>query len=102
MDTQSSSYPSFLRQQGNVLLVPVRVLPRSSHNALTVEASGLRVHLTAPPVEGAANEALIALLAKCLDLPKRRVRVARGTTGRQKVVAVEGLSPEAFWRCLKP
>jgi uncharacterized protein YggU (UPF0235/DUF167 family) len=51
-------------------------------------------------VEGAANEALITLVAERLCLPKRRVRVARGATGRQKLLEIEGLSAEEFWRRL--
>lgn len=93
-------YPSFVRQQGDTLLVPVRVLPRSRRNDLALEADGLRIHLTAPPVEGKANEALITLLAGCLGIPQRQMVVARGATGRQKVLAIEGLTLEVFWQRL--
>jgi uncharacterized protein (TIGR00251 family) len=92
--------PSFVRQQGDTLLVPVRVVPRSRRNDLALESDSLRVHLTAPPVEGKANEALIGLLAGCLGVSQRQVRVARGATGRQKVLAVEGLALEVFWQRL--
>ena len=98
---QLSEIPSFVRQQGTSLLVPVRVLPRSSRNEVRLESDGLRVSLTAPPVEGAANEALVALLAEKLRLPKRRVQVARGAAGRQKVLAIEELTLEEFWRRLE-
>lgn len=100
-DKQHSDFPSFVRQQGASLLVPVRVLPRSSRNEMRQESEGLRVSLTAAPVEGAANEALIALLAEKLRLPKRQVQVARGATSRQKVLAIEGLAVEEFWRRLE-
>jgi len=53
----------------------------------------LKVRLTAPPVDGAANEALVALLAERLGVPKRQVVIVRGATSRQKVVEVVGLSP---------
>ena len=99
-NTQHSDYPSFVRQQGTYLLAPVRVLPRSSRNEVKLESDSLRVSLTAPPVEGAANEALVALLAEKLRLPKRQVQVARGATGRQKVLAIQGLTLEEFWRRL--
>jgi uncharacterized protein (TIGR00251 family) len=94
-------HPAFLKQQGQTLLAPVRVLPRSSRNELTIEADGLRVRLTAPPVEGAANEALIALVAERLRLPKRSVRVARGAASRQKTLEITGLSGEEFWQRLR-
>ena len=100
-DKQHSDFPSFVRQQGASQLVPVRVLPRSSRNEMRQESEGLRVSLTAAPVEGAANEALIALLAEKLRLPKRQVQVARGATSRQKVLAIEGLAVEEFWRRLE-
>lgn len=93
--------PAFLKRQGESLLAPVRVFPLSNRNELSIEADGLRARLTAPPVEGAANEALIALLAERLGLPKRAVRVARGATGRQKVIEISGLSGEEFWKRLQ-
>ena len=100
-DVSHSNFPSFVRQQGAYLLVPVRVLPRSSRNEMRLESEGLRVSLTAAPVEGAANEALITLLAEKLRLPKRQLQVARGATSRQKVMAIEGLAVEEFWRRLE-
>ncbi len=101
MGSEQEGPPAFLRGQGKSLQVPVRVLPRSSRNALSCEADGLRVHLTAPPVEGAANAALMALLAERLHIPKRQVSVVRGATARQKLLAIEGLSAEEFWRRLR-
>jgi uncharacterized protein YggU (UPF0235/DUF167 family) len=71
--------------------VRVRVVPRAARAALARDASGVvRVHLTAPPVDGAANRALIALLAARLDLPKRALEIARGERGRDKLVRVHG------------
>ena len=95
---QHSDFPSFVREQGTSLLASARVLPRSSRNEVSLGPDGLRVSLTAPPVEGAANAALVALLAEKLRLPKRQVQVARGATGRQKVLAIQGLTLEEFWR----
>jgi hypothetical protein len=54
----------------------------------------LRVRVTAPPVEGRANDALLRLLARALDVPVSRLRIVRGQTQRNKVVAVEGLSAD--------
>ncbi len=56
------------------------------------EGERLKVRLTAPPVDGAANEALVALLAERLGVPKRQVVIVRGATSRQKVVEVVGLN----------
>lgn len=54
----------------------------------------LRVSISAPPVDGKANEALIALLAKTLGVPKSGVRIQRGGSSRRKTMEVEGLSEE--------
>jgi len=72
----------------------VRVLPRSSRNSIEWEQETLKVRLTAPPVDGAANEALIALLAERLDLPKRSISIVSGATGRQKIVEIVGMAEE--------
>lgn len=71
--------------------VPVRVIPRSSRNVLEWEEGAIKARLTAPPVDGAANAALITLLAETLSLPKRAITLIRGATGRQKIVEIEGL-----------
>jgi uncharacterized protein (TIGR00251 family) len=65
-----------------------------------VAGGALRVRLTAPPVDGAANEALVRFLADRLDLARGRVVLVSGHTGRDKVVEVAGLSPEEVARRL--
>lgn len=73
----------------------VRAQPRSSREAIVgVENGRLKVKLTAPPVEGEANEALCRLLAKALGLAKSSVTVVRGDASREKWLEVSGLSPE--------
>ena len=76
------------------MLVSVRVIPRSTRNQLEWNGEILKARLTAPPVDGAANEALIALLANRLALPRRAISIVRGATSRQKVVSIEQLTPE--------
>jgi uncharacterized protein (TIGR00251 family) len=77
------------------MLISVKVIPRSKKNSVEWESGeGLRVRLTAPPVDGAANEALVRFLAERLGVPKRQVVVVRGATSRQKVVEVVGVSLE--------
>jgi uncharacterized protein (TIGR00251 family) len=81
-----------LRASADGLTLRVRVQPRASKDALSGEREGaLVVRLTAPPVEGAANEALARFLGRTLGVPPSAVRVVRGTTGRNKVVSVAGL-----------
>jgi uncharacterized protein (TIGR00251 family) len=71
----------------------VKVQPRARRNAVTGELDGaLKLALTAPPVEGKANEACVEFLAKFLKVPRSSVTIASGLTSRRKVVRVAGLS----------
>ncbi len=71
----------------------VRVQPRASNNSVLGWAGEiLKVRLTAPPVEGAANTGCLALLADLLDLPPSRLTILRGTRSRNKVVRITGLT----------
>ncbi len=54
----------------------------------------LKVRVAAPPIEGAANQALLRLLADVLGIARRDVRLVAGAAGRQKLVVVEGIPPE--------
>ena len=70
----------------------VRVIPRSSRNAIEWDQGVLKARITAPPVDGAANDALIALLAERLGLPRRSISIVHGATGRQKIVEIAGMT----------
>jgi uncharacterized protein len=76
-------------------LLRVRLTPRASRDQIDGwNGDLLRVRVAAPPVEGRANDALIRLLAKALDVPPSRLRLVKGRTSREKVVAVDGVSEE--------
>ena len=80
----------------------VRLTPRGGVDRVEgVDADGvLHVRVAAPPAEGAANLALLALLARELGSPRTWLRVAAGTTSRRKIVAIEGLTagvPRERW-----
>jgi hypothetical protein len=69
----------------------VQVVPRASRERIgPVVGDRLKVQLTAPPVDGAANDALRATLAKALGVSRSSVTIVRGETGRKKTVRVEG------------
>jgi uncharacterized protein (TIGR00251 family) len=89
-----------IRTRDGHLLVICHVTPRSQRERLACVGGKLRVWLHAPPVEGAANEALIELFARLLNLPRRALTLERGATTRLKTVAVEGLSAEELRRRL--
>lgn len=74
----------------------VRVAPRASRDAVAgVHDGALKVALTAPPVGGAANVALVKFLAKRLGVPKGAVEILRGDTSRDKLVRVRGATAAA-------
>lgn len=71
----------------------VRLLPRADRSSVDGVVEGvLRVRVTAPPVDGAANDALVRLLAAELRIRRGAIRVVGGMTSRNKVVAIEGVA----------
>lgn len=70
--------------------IKIRVLPRSSKNEVIGEMSDgtLKIKLTSPPVDGAANEALIKLLANYFDKPKNKIKIAAGATSKNKIIEI--------------
>ena len=66
------------------------------------QGDALRVRVQAPPVEGRANQAVVELLAEALDVAKSQVAILQGHSGRDKLVAVEGLTIEEIRRRLPP
>jgi uncharacterized protein len=73
----------------------VKVHPRAKKNAITGElGDALKVSLTAPPIDGKANQACIEFFAKLLKVPRSSVTIASGQSSRQKVIRVIGLSAE--------
>jgi uncharacterized protein (TIGR00251 family) len=73
------------------LTFAVRIVPRASRSEFVGEQSGaLRVRIAAAPVEGAANQELIKLLAKSFKLPKNAVQIISGLTSKSKLVRIQG------------
>lgn len=74
---------------------PVWVVPRAKKDKVFgAQAQALKVHLTAPPVRGAANEALVKFLAEGLGVRRSQVEIVRGFTSRRKLIRVVGLSAQ--------
>jgi hypothetical protein len=79
----------------------VKVHPRAKKNAITGEVGdALKVSLTAPPLDGKANDACIEFFAKLLKVPRASVTIASGHSGRRKVIRVMGLSVEQIRKCI--
>lgn len=69
--------------------ISLRVIPRAKQNKITTDDDGrLRIHITAAPVDGAANDAVIKLLSKHLNVPRSQIKIVRGNTARDKVVEI--------------
>lgn len=66
----------------------IKVVPNAKQNKLVEEPSRLKVYLTAPPVDGKANKALVAFLAEHFGVKRSAVRIVRGETGREKVIEI--------------
>jgi uncharacterized protein (TIGR00251 family) len=80
-------------ERDGCLTFKVQVVPRASRSEIAGEHNGaLRVRIAAPPVEGAANEELVRLLARALGVKRNAVAITGGKTSKTKQVTIEGLS----------
>ena len=89
------SLPTYLRATPGGTLLAIKLQPRASANEIG-EALGdeLKIKVTAPPVDSAANESLVKFLAGRLGCAKNRVELLRGQTSRHKTVKLHGYTPE--------
>jgi len=89
------SAPAYLRAQSDGVLLAIKLQPRASANEIGLPlGEELRIKVTAPPVDAAANEALLRLLAAHLSCPRQQLALVRGQTSRHKVVKIYSLSVE--------
>jgi uncharacterized protein (TIGR00251 family) len=81
--------------------VTVRVHPRAKRSAITGRfGEAYKLDLAAPPVDGKANQECVRFLAELVGVPRARVRIVTGLTGRMKVVEVEGMQQDELERHL--
>lgn len=94
---------SWLRAAGGEVQVDVLVQPRASREKIgPVHGDRLKLAVTAPPVDGEANAAVIALLARALDVARSALEVSAGASSRRKTIRVRGLSAEQVQARLAP
>jgi uncharacterized protein (TIGR00251 family) len=97
------SLPDYFRVLPDGLLLSIKVQPRASANAIGEPLGNeLRIKVTAPPVDDAANEAVLRLLVERLDCARNQVELVRGHTSRHKVVKLHGLSVASVVAGLSP
>lgn len=93
---------TFLKEQPDGVLLSVKVQPRASKNEIgPVQGTELKIKVTAPPVDAAANEAVLRLLAETLDCPRGAVQLVRGGTSRHKTILLRGMKRAAVADRLK-
>jgi uncharacterized protein (TIGR00251 family) len=86
----------WLQVRGADLLLRVRVQPRASHEGVEgVQGDRLRMRVSAPPVEGAANTRVVLVLAELLGIPRAQLRVTRGAKSREKDLLIQGAAARA-------
>jgi len=91
--------PLTVRDADDGVRFAVRVQPRASRSEIVgVHGDAMKVRLSAPPVDGAANDALVELIAGALGVARRAVRIISGASSRSKVVEVEGVTAAAVLR----
>jgi uncharacterized protein (TIGR00251 family) len=84
---------AWIREVAGGVILSVRLQPRAARNEIVgPHGDSLKIKVTAPPVDSAANEALVQLLADRLDLARNRIELVRGHTSRQKSVHLTGLT----------
>ena len=98
-----STIPSFLQVHSTGVYLRVKLQPRASRNEIG-ETIGdeLKIKVTAAPVDSAANEALLRLLAEALGSPRNAIQLVRGNTSRHKVISLAGLGAEEVMSKLFP
>ena len=90
---ETPTLPAYLQVRPDGLLLAIKVQPRASFNEIGEPLGAeLRVKVTAPPVDSAANEAVLRLLAGRLDCARNQVELVRGHASRHKVIKLRGLS----------
>lgn len=96
-----TNLPTYLRAQADGVLLSVKLQPRASKNEIGAAlGEELRIKVTAPPVDAAANQALVELLVETLQCSRGQVELIRGHTSRHKVIKLHGLAVETVAKLL--
>jgi hypothetical protein len=99
----SQEIPAFAKDVADGCSIAVRVHPGARKNGVTgVHAGAVKISLSTPPTDGRANEALIALLAELLRVPRGRISLVSGATSRTKLLRITGKSATEVQATLFP
>ena len=83
--------------------ISAKVIPRAKKNEVAglMEDGSVRIRITAPPVEGAANQALIEFLSQLMNIHKNQIEIVAGLSSERKLVSLVGISPQAVEKILR-
>jgi len=88
-----------VREERGRVRFPVRVQPRASSDEVAgIHGTALKIRLTAPPVDGAANERLVIFLSSIFAVPRRAIKILAGESSRTKIVEIEGVTERDVYR----
>jgi uncharacterized protein (TIGR00251 family) len=94
--------PAYLSERDGAVWLRIKAQPRAKSNGVAgIVGDALKVRTTAPPVDSAANEALVAWLSEVLECPRRQVTLTRGATSPQKVFRIDGLTADTVFQRLE-
>jgi uncharacterized protein (TIGR00251 family) len=93
--------PNFLRETPDGVLISIKLQPRAAKNEIVPHCGigdELKIKVTAPPVNAAANEALVELLAEALECARSRIEIVRGHKSQHKILKLHGFAPEEVFQ----
>jgi uncharacterized protein len=100
--TTGASHASGVSPHPQGSQLSVVVVPRAGKSSIAQLADGaIQIRVAAPPVDGAANVALLRFLADILDVPRSRLAIASGASNRRKRISVDGMAPDELERRLQ-
>jgi len=92
---KETGIPIYLEKHKNGSLILIKLVPSAKHDQIVgLHDDRLKITLTAPPVDGKANKAIVEFLAKKLGISKSLLEITAGKTSRRKTILASGLSPE--------
>lgn len=96
MKSFSNDTQLIFKNTDNGLIVRLKIIPNSSKNELIFENNGLKVKITALPIENKANKALIEFLSKKLKIAKSNITILKGELNKEKTLLIQGICEEEF------
>ncbi len=83
-----------ITEKKDSIIIPVKVIPKSSRDNIKLENDILKIKVTAAPVDGKANKSVINYISKFLHISKKSVQIISGLTSRKKVLVLKGVTKE--------